>query len=153
MRLTTRAGVSIGALAAAVSMCVVDAPWLYEDNVAAAAIKTTTTTAAAAAALMEVAVKVALAVGQKPKRGPEAVVLLEKDGSSFLRCSVAVSASVASPIFLLAEILMRADLGDGPEHPLEVVIQSSGAATRTRTPLGRRNQPNTVGQIRSLHSA
>ena len=33
------------------------------------------------------------------------------------------------PIFLLAQILMRADLGDEPEHPLEVVISNepSGA--------------------------
>ena len=31
------------------------------------------------------------------------------------------------PMFLLAQILMRADLGDEPEHPLEVVIQPSGA--------------------------
>ena len=29
------------------------------------------------------------------------------------------------PIFLLAQILMRADLGDEPEHPLEVVTQPS----------------------------
>ena len=34
------------------------------------------------------------------------------------------------PIFLLAQILMRADLGDEPEHPLEVVTQPSCSSKR-----------------------
>ena len=32
-----------------------------------------------------------------------------------------------SPIFWLALILQRADLGDEPEHPLEVAVQPAGA--------------------------
>ena len=32
-----------------------------------------------------------------------------------------------SPIFWLAQILQRADLGDEPEHPLEVAVQPAGA--------------------------
>ena len=38
------------------------------------------------------------------------------------------------PIFLLAQILMRADLGDEPEHPLEVVISNPPGQDATRTP-------------------
>ena len=52
------------------------------------------------------------------------------------------------PIFLLAQILMRADLGDEPEHPLEVVISNPPGQDATRTPQLTGN----VGQ-RSLHSA
>jgi len=52
------------------------------------------------------------------------------------------------PIFLLAQILMRADLGDEPEHPLEVVISNPPGQDAPRTPQLTGN----VGQ-RSLHSA
>ena len=52
------------------------------------------------------------------------------------------------PIFLLAQILMRADLGDEPEHPLEAVISNPPGQDATRTPQLTGN----VGQ-RSLHSA
>ena len=52
------------------------------------------------------------------------------------------------PIFLLAQILMRADLGDEPEHPLEVVISNPPGQDATRTPQLTGN----VGR-RSLHSA
>ena len=48
--------------------------------------------------------------------------------------------------FLLAQILMRADLGDEPEHPLELVIQPSRAG-RHEDAAG---QPNAWARLATL---
>ena len=46
--------------------------------------------------------------------------------------------------FLLAQILMRADLGDEPEHPLELVIQPSRAGRHEAKKIGEGSCGNRV---------